>query len=80
MCVCVCVYIYIWLQERILEWIAIPRGPSQTKDSPALQADSLLSEPSGYPYICVCIYMYVCVYIYTHIYTCMDIYIYIYRK
>ena len=38
------------LQARILEWVAIPflRGPSQPRDqtwSPALQADSLRSEP-----------------------------------
>ena len=40
-------------QARILEWVAIPffRGYSQTRDPefPALQADSLLSEPSGKP-------------------------------
>ena len=40
------------LQERILEWIAIPssRASSQSRDrtwSPTLQADSLLSEPAG---------------------------------
>ena len=39
-------------QARILEWIAIPfsRGPSLPRiepGSPALQADSLPSEPSG---------------------------------
>ena len=37
-------------QARLLEWVAIPfpRGSSQPRDrtgSPALQADSLLSEP-----------------------------------
>ena len=41
------------LQARILEWVAIPfpRGSSQPSDprSPALQADSLLSEPPGKP-------------------------------
>jgi len=41
------------LQARILEWVAIPfsRGSSQPSDrtqvSPALQADSLPSEPPG---------------------------------
>jgi len=40
------------LQVRILEWIAMPfsRGSSQSGDktwSPALQADSLPSEPPG---------------------------------
>ena len=40
------------LQARILEWVAIPfsRGSSQPRDqtrSPALQADSLLTEPAG---------------------------------
>ena len=36
------------LQARIQEWVAIPssRGSSQPR-SPTLQADSLLSEPSG---------------------------------
>ena len=39
------------LQARILEWVAIPfsRGSFWTW-SPALQADSLLSEPSGKPF------------------------------
>ena len=40
------------LQTRILEWVAMPssRGSSQPRDrtqSPALQADSLPSEPPG---------------------------------
>ena len=43
-----------FLQARILEWVAIPfsRGSSQPRIwtwSPALQADSLPSEPSGKP-------------------------------
>ena len=40
------------LQARILEWVAIPfsRGSSQPRD-PALQADSLLSDPQGTPRI-----------------------------
>ena len=40
------------LQARILEWVAMPssRGSSQPR-SPALQADSLLSEPPGKPMI-----------------------------
>ena len=41
------------LQVRILEWVAIPfSGSSQPRDqtpSPALQADSLPSEPPGKP-------------------------------
>ena len=42
------------LQARILEWVAMPssRGSSQPRDqtlSPALQADSSLSEPPGKP-------------------------------
>ena len=39
------------LQERILEWVAIPfsRGSSRPRDAcPALQADSLPSEPLAY--------------------------------
>ena len=72
MCVCVCLYIYIWPQVRILEWIAIPRGSSQVKDSPALQADSLLSEPFLMAHIYVCVWGGV----YTHIYMCVCIYIY----
>ena len=44
------------LQARILEWEAIP-SPGDLSDpgiepgSPALQADSLLSEPSGEPLV-----------------------------
>ena len=42
------------LQGRILEWVAMPssRGSSQPRDytpAPALQADSLPSEPLGKP-------------------------------
>ena len=42
------------LQARILEWVAISfsRGSSRSMDqtmSPALQADSVLSEPPGKP-------------------------------
>ena len=44
------------LQARILEWVAIPssRGsshPGIKSGSPALQADSLPSEPPGKPYV-----------------------------
>ena len=45
------------LQARVLEWVAIPfsRGSSPPRDSPprspALQADSLLSEPPEKPHI-----------------------------
>ena len=39
------------LQAKILEWVAMPssRGSSQPRD-PALQADSLPSEPPGKPW------------------------------
>ena len=42
------------LQTRILEWVAIPPpgdlpNPGIKPRSPALQADSLLSEPAGKP-------------------------------
>ena len=49
------------LQARILKWVAIPfsRGPSGPRDqteSPALQADSLPSEPLEKPHIYLLIY------------------------
>ena len=39
------------LEARILEWVAISFSPDPgiTRGSPALQADSLLSEPPGKP-------------------------------
>ena len=42
------------LQERILEWVAIPSlgdlsDPGMEPRSPVLQTDSLLSEPLGAP-------------------------------
>ena len=43
------------VQARILEWVAMPRSPGCLPNpgiearSPALQADSLLSEPPGKP-------------------------------
>ena len=51
------------LQARILKWVAFPSlgnlpGPGIKLWSPALQTDSLLSEPPGKP----CIY-YICMYI-----------------
>ena len=47
------------VQARILQRVAIPfsRGSSQSgiePGSPALQADSLPSEPEGMPHICIC--------------------------
>ncbi|CAI9180714.1 unnamed protein product [Rangifer tarandus platyrhynchus] len=47
------------LQARILEWFAIPssRGSFQPRHqprSPALQVDSLLSEPPGKPWEIAC--------------------------
>ena len=46
------------LQARILEWIAFPSSgylpnPVIKPGSPALEADSLLSEPSGKPCLAV---------------------------
>ena len=46
------------LQARILEWVAIPfsrgsSGPGIECRSPALQADSLQSEPPGKPMYCL---------------------------
>ena len=42
------------LEARILEWVAISfsSDPGITPRSPALQADSLLSEPPGKPHTC----------------------------
>ena len=45
-------FVHSILQARILEWVAIPfsRGSSQSRDRsrfPTLQADFLLSDPSG---------------------------------
>ena len=45
-------------QARMLEWVAMPssRGfstPGIELRSPALQADSLPSEPPGEPFLCV---------------------------
>ena len=52
-------------QARKLEWVAIPSpgdlpGPGIEPGSPALQADSLPSEPPGI-YVCVCVCVCVCV-------------------
>ena len=49
--------VYGILQERILEWAAIPfsrdlSNPGIEPGTPALQVDSLLSEPPGKP----CVY------------------------
>ena len=51
-CTVACQAPHVISQARILEWVAIPfsRGSSQCRDrtgSPALQADSLPSEPPG---------------------------------
>ena len=43
------------LQERILEWVAMPssRGSSQPRDqTPTLQADSFLLSHGGRPHLC----------------------------
>ena len=55
------------LQTRILEWVAIPitRGsshPGIKPESPALKADSVLSEPPGKP-----VYVHVYEYVYNRI-------------
>ena len=52
--------VYGILQEIILEWVAFPisRGSSQPgiePRSPALQADSSLSEPPGKPHLSICL-------------------------
>ena len=48
--------------------------PGIKSEYPALQADSLPSEPPGKPnYICVCVYTYVCVYVWIYAY----VYIYV---
>ena len=57
------------LQTRILEWVAILFSrdlpdPGMEPGSPALQGDSLLSEPPGKHIVCVCVCVCVCVYIY----------------
>ena len=50
--------VYGILQARILEWVAIPvfriPNPGIKPRSPALQADSLPSEPPGKPQAAVC--------------------------
>ena len=38
------------LQARILEWVAISSSRGIKPGSPALQADSLVSEPPGKPF------------------------------
>ena len=53
------------LQAIILEWVAMPPlgdlpGPGIEPGSPALQADSLPSEPPGIS-VCVCVCVCVCV-------------------
>ena len=74
-CVCVCIYIspYIYISRQEY-WSGLPLlslgdllNPGIEPRSPALQADSLLSEPQGKPYI----------YSYTHTHTHTHIYIYI---
>ena len=54
MCVCLYYTVHGILQDRILEWVAVPfsRESSQPR-SPTLQVNSLPAEPSGKP---VCLY------------------------
>ena len=52
------------LQAEILKWVAIPFSmdlpdPGVKLGSPALQVDSLLSEPTGKPKTLTCIRIYV---------------------
>ena len=62
------------LQVRVLEWVAMLSPPGNLPDpgvqpkSPALQADSLPTEPSWKPhiYVHVCVYVYINVYIHLH--------------
>ena len=71
------------LQARILQWVAISfsRGsstPGTEPGSPAFQADSLLSEPSGKPHYILYILLYYTVYVDTTFYVCVCVCIYIY--
>ena len=55
--------VYGILQARILEWVAIPfsRGlpdPGTEPGSPALQADSLPSEPPGQPHLIMALFIF----------------------
>ena len=54
MCVCLYYTVHGILQDRILEWVAVPfsRESSQPR-SPILQVNTLAAEPSGKP---VCLY------------------------
>ena len=45
------------LQERILEWVAISFSRGTELGSPALQADSLLTELGGKPILCPVLYI-----------------------
>ena len=71
------------LQAGILEWVAMPssRGSSQPgikPASPALQADSLLPEPSLKLIIYICTYIYMYIHTHTHIYIHIRVYVYEY--
>ena len=56
------------LQARILQWVAFSSedlpNPGTEPRSPALQADSLPTEPQGKP-------IYIYIYIYTHTHVCI---------
>ena len=69
------------LQERILEWVAIPFYSGIKPGSLALQVDSLLSELPGKPslyilIICDSLYIliYGCIHTHTYIYICTLVY------
>ena len=70
-------YIYIYIYIYISHWsgLSFPSPgdiphPAIKPRSPALQADSLPSQPAGKPHIYICVYMYMYI-IHTHIYICI---------
>ena len=73
------------LQVRILDRLSCPPpgdfpNPGIEPRSPALQADSLPTEPPGKPiyiYIYTHIYIYIHIYIHTYIYTLYTLYIHL---
>ena len=81
-------FVHRILRARMLSELSFP-SPGGLPDSrmepgpPALQADSLLSEPAGsfihmYTHICICMYVCMYVYVYLCIYVCICMYVYVY--
>ena len=69
-------FVHRILQARILSELPFPSpgdlpDPGIEPGPPALQADSLLSEPAG-----SFIHTYICMYVYIYVYMCMYVYIY----